>query len=151
MRFRTVRDLLEQAASLHDGLSRYYQRLAGNAGQEKVKLLLDYLARHEASLSAELARYGAETATAVRNTWLDFELDAEFVKCIPPARPAESMDVGELVNLAIQLDDCIIDLYQLVAMECKLPEAREAFLNLVAQERQQKMLMVRQAMRLDEL
>jgi rubrerythrin len=151
MRFSTTKDLLDHAASLHQGLGAYYQRLAGDSRQEKVQLLLEYLARHEENLAAELARYSKETAARVRDAWFKFELDGEFIKCVPPAMPAADIDVNELINLAIALDDCIIDLYRLVARESELPEARDAFLNLAAQERQEKMRMVRQAMRLNEM
>lgn len=151
MRFQTARDLLDQAAGLHEGLARYYQRLSGEAQKERVKLLLDYLARHEQNMSEVLARYSRETADKVRNAWFSQELDGEFVKCIPPARPVAELDNDGIIDLAIQLDDCIIDLYQLIAMSSELPEAREAFANLVSLERQEKLRMVRQAMRLDDL
>ena len=49
------------------------------------------------------------------------------------------------------MDDCIIDLYQLIALKSDLPEAREAFRNLVSLERQEKQRMVRQAMQLTDL
>ncbi len=151
MRFQTARDLLEQASGLHEGLARYYERLSGEAQKERVKLLLDYLARHEQNMSQVLARYSQETADKVRNAWFSQELGGEFVKCIPPARPVSELDNAGIIDLAIQLDDCIIDLYQLIAMNSELPEAREAFTNLVNLERQEKLRMVRQAMRLDDL
>lgn len=151
MRFQTARDLLDQASGLHEGLARYYERLSGEAQKERVKLLLDYLARHEQNMSEVLGRYSRETADKVRNAWFSHELDGEFVKCIPPARPVTELDNAGIIDLAIQLDDCIIDLYQLIAMNSELPEAREAFTNLVNLERQEKLRMVRQAMRLDDL
>lgn len=151
MRYETAKDLLGEAASLHEGLARYYQRLSGEAERERVRLLLDYLARHEANMADVLDRFGKETADRVRNAWFKYELDGEFVKCIPPARPVQDMSTSEIVDLAIQLDDCIIDLYQLIAMQSELPEAREAFTNLVALERTEKMRMVRQAMGLEDL
>lgn len=151
MRFKTAKDLLAQAAALHEGLAAYYQRLAGESSREKVKLLLDYLSRHERNLAAELARYNEAASRGVLDAWLNHELDGEFLKCVPPAQPVADLDINALIDLAIQLDDCIIDLYQLVAMQCQLPEAREAFVNLVAQEREEKKRMVRQAMRLNDL
>lgn len=151
MRYETTRDLLQQASELHAGLSRYYQRLAGESEREKVRLLLDYLARHEARLADVVTRVGTESAEVVRNAWFGFELDSEFIRCIPPARPVVDMSVDEIVALAIQLDDCIADLYQLIAIRSELPEVKEVFASLVTLERAEKMRMVRQAMRLDDL
>lgn len=151
MRFATAKDLIDEARSLHEGLARYYERLAGNAKQERVKLLLDYLARHEANQSAVLARFAADSAKSIRDAWFGFELDGEFLKCIPPARPVDELSFDEVIDLAIALDDCIIDLYQLIALESQLPEAREAFRNLVSLERQEKQKMVRQALQLNDL
>lgn len=151
MRFETTHDLLTQASELHAGLARYYERLAAESGKEKVKMLLDYLARHERNLSAVVSRFSDEAAAVVRNAWFKQELDSGFIKCIPPARPVDELSLDELVDLAIQLDDCIADLYQLIAVNSELPEVRDAFVNLVALERAEKMRMVRQAMRLDDL
>lgn len=151
MRFKTSRDLLELAAELHGGLARYYERLSGDASKEKVRLLLDYLARHEQQLADAVKRYEQEAPDAVRNAWFSQEVDMEFVKCIPPAKPVAEMSVDEVIDLALQLDDCISGLYQMIAMQSELPAVREAFSNLVARERQEKMRMVRQAMQLNEM
>lgn len=151
MRYETAKDLLVEAARLHEGLGRYYSQLSSEAGKERVRMLLDYLVRHETNMAAVLSRYSKETANNVRNAWFTYALDSAFAKCIPPAPPVDQLSIDEIINLAIQLDDHIIDLYQLIALESELPEAREAFTNLVQLERQEKMRMVRQAMGLKDL
>lgn len=151
MRFKTSGDLLELASQMHDGLAHYYQRLSDGNGKEKVRMLLDYLSRHEQNLAEAAQRYSKEAPDAIRNAWFSQELDFEFVKCIPPAKPVEQMSVDEVIDLAIQLDDCITDLYQMIAAQSELPAVKEAFSNLVSQERQEKMRMVRQAMQLNDM
>lgn len=151
MRYETVKDLLDHATGLHRGLADYYHRLADENRREKARMLLEYLSRHEAGLATALERFSDEVAASVRDAWFRYPLEEEFVKCIPPARPVAEMGTDEIVNLAIQLDDCIADLYQVVALRSELPAVREVFNSLVAQERQEKMRMVRQAMRLDDL
>lgn len=151
MRFETTRDLLKTASELHESLARYYQRLSDSSSKERVRMLLDYLSRHEKNLAQVVSRFGTEAAEAVRNAWFSYEFDGEFVKCIPPAQPVDSLSLDEIIDLAITLDDCISDIYQMVALQSGLPEVREAFLNLVNMEREEKKRMVRQAMQLNEM
>jgi len=151
MRYATTQDLLDEARNLHEGLARYYDRLAAAADKEKGRMLLEYLARHETNMAGTLAQYSAQTAKHIRDAWFSHELDGEFIKCIPPAKPVGEMDINEIIDMAIQLDDCIISLYQLIAVQSGLPEVREAFTNLMNSERKEKMRMVRQAMSLDQL
>ena len=151
MRFETVKDVLDHAQELHEGLAAYYRRLAGDARGERVRLLLDYLARHEANMAQALGRYGDETAAKIRDTWFRNAPDDAVLACIPPAGPVAGMTLDEIVGVAIQLDDCITDLYLAAARNAELPEAREAFRNLVDAERQEKQRMVRQALGLADL
>lgn len=151
MRYETVKEVLDHARELHEGLAGYYRRLGGEAQGEKVRMLLDYLARHETAMAQSLGRYSRETAANIRDAWFRNAPDEDILACIPPARPVERMTLGEIIDLSIQLDDCIIDLYRRAAQAAELPEAREAFRSLLEGERQEKKRMVRQALGLNDL
>ena len=43
----TVRDVLEKARRFHQQLEAFYNRLSGESDRERLRLLLDYMCRHE--------------------------------------------------------------------------------------------------------
>ena len=65
-RYVQVRDLLEQAARFHADLAAFYHRLPGEAGQQRVKLLLDYMSTHEANLKDSLDTFDEEASARSR-------------------------------------------------------------------------------------
>ena len=50
MAFETTKDVLDHARDFHRQLSDHYAQLRDKAERERVKMLLDYLSRHEKHL-----------------------------------------------------------------------------------------------------
>ena len=50
MAYETVRDILDRVRNFHDQVGEYYHRLYSIADKERVRILLDYLSRHEKHL-----------------------------------------------------------------------------------------------------
>lgn len=151
MRYQTTADILQHASELHAALAARYERMEQDSRQERIRMLLDYLARHEKQMAELVARFGKEAAAGIRNAWFKYAPEQEFLACVPMPVNVDQLGIDELVDAAIHLDDCIIDLYQLVAMRSDLPEARAAFQDLVRLERDAKKHLVRQAMGLADL
>ena len=51
MRFEQTKDVLEHARSFHQRISDFYHDLSDQTGQQRLKLLLDYMAQREQELA----------------------------------------------------------------------------------------------------
>ena len=69
-RFKQTKDVLDYARTFHRQLSEYYDSLSKLAEKQRVKMLLDYLSRHEKHLDEILADYEEDASKKVMNTWL---------------------------------------------------------------------------------
>ena len=62
---RSTRELLDLVRDFHKQLSELYARMAEVATKEKVKMLLNYMSRHETQLEQCLARYEEHAAKSL--------------------------------------------------------------------------------------
>lgn len=55
MRYRHVRDMLDEVREFHGQLSDYYHKLSDSTEQRRVKLMLDHMSDHQRNLQDRLA------------------------------------------------------------------------------------------------
>ena len=63
----------------------------------------------------------------------------------------DMMSVDDVIRIAVDLDDYLIDLYQEVANCTESKEIKEIFVKLMEKENREKYTLVRQAMRLSDI
>src|SRR5690606_29900857 len=71
MRFKTIEDVLAWTGVFHDHLAGEYQRLSERGEQQRLDLLLKYLADHERLLQRSVERFRDDAPERLRNTWFD--------------------------------------------------------------------------------
>ena len=151
MRFCKVKDILDWIAYLHERLAREYDRLSDEAKDERVAMLLEYLADHQRRLQKTITRFETDAADKLLNTW--------FQGC-PPLDLPESLDdlhqslAGkssiEVTKAAIKLHDQLIAIYRELEAAADVDSVREIFANLATLESHEKIRMVRDAQRLED-
>jgi rubrerythrin len=149
--FERTRDVLEHARVFHKQLSELYHQLEGKAERERVRMLLDYLSRHEKHLDESLASYEEEASRMVLDTWFQYTPEADTSQLLAQIKLQPGMSVSDVVRVALRLDDYLVDLYRSMAEHSDIPEVREVFTNLLDMERQEKHQAARNALRLDEM
>ena len=133
-RYVQVRDLLEQAARFHGDLAGFYHRLAGEAGQQRVKLLLDYMSTHETNLKDSLDVFDEEASEGVLNTWIDRDYCDRIVHACENMPQPPALDVENVIHLAMTVDDSLIRFYEELERKTDVESVREVFRNLVSME-----------------
>lgn len=151
MRFKTVKDVVEHARQLHKQIAGFYKQLSNRQHQERVKMLLDYLARHETSLEKMLASFEKDRSQQIWDEWFQFATDDTLPQTLKGAAVHANMDVDEIISLALQLDDYFINLYRDMAQNASSAAVKEIFENLLAFEQQEKNRTVRAALELKDL
>jgi rubrerythrin len=151
MRFEQVRDVLEYARTVHRQLSEFYKNLGEQAEKERVKMLCDYMSRHEKHLEESLADYEDGAAENVLNTWFQFAPSEEMFATLRDFKVTPALSVDQVVRLAMEVDDCLINYYRTMAESADTEEVREIFNNLVSMEEHEKVRFARNALRLEDL
>lgn len=139
MRFETTRDVLDYVKQFHRKARNLYSELADQEEQERLKLLLNYLSRHENHLAKSLADYEKETSEKILNTWFQYVPDQALLESINDIDIEPNLSVDEIVDLAMRLDDCLIQLYkEMIDHSSAISEVKEVFQNLLDMEKQEQ-------------
>ena len=146
MRFEQTRDVLEHARDFHAKLARFYHSLADEAQQERLKLLLDYISRHEQHLGESLDQFEDDATTKLLDTWIDFSQDSEILRFPADISIEPDMTVDQVIEIAMKMDECLVQLYRQLVAHTDVPEVREVFENLLALEEGEKHRIARQAL-----
>lgn len=149
--FEQTRDVLDQVRDFHRQVSELYHRLADEAGKERIKMLLDYMSRHEQNMEESLKEYEDEASEMILNTWFQFVPDDSILKSVQDIQLQPDMSVEDVISLALRLDDILIDLYKRMVEEAEIPEVQEVFQNLLEMENQEKHLSVRNSLSVDDI
>lgn len=143
-----TRDILEQARRFHRDLAAYYERLESTVQKERVRMLLEYLRRHELALEREIANYEESARKALLELWY---------KCAPADFGVSLADIGfppdpsyeEVVDLALKMDERLLELYERAARLAPDPRARELFSALHAEGLRGRARLLRDVFALD--
>ena len=134
MSITTVRDVLEHANRFERMIAEYYEDIEKHSSREGVRLLCHYMSRHAdriremceklppkqfKRLAAHPVRY--EPSGADRHSLENMSLDADA--------PSE-----EVLDAAIQLDECLVDLFKQVERQTNDEEIAGFFKSLIASE-----------------
>ena len=147
MRFEQTRDVLEHARAFHAHIGELYHRLANEAERGAVKMLLEYMGRHERNLEEALARYQREASEQILDTWFQYTHDDEILRLCEDSDFRPDMTVTEIVAAGLKLDDCLIQLYREMAECADSEQVREVFTNLLEMEEHEKHTLSKNALR----
>ncbi len=72
MRFEQTKDILEHTQQFYKLIADYYHLMSDQTHKPRIKMLLDYLSRHEKHLEKTLSEYEDSASEQVLNTWFQF-------------------------------------------------------------------------------
>jgi len=125
--YKQTCDIIECVRSFHNQMSIFYERLHENDEKQKVKMLLDYLSRHEKHREETLTKYEKEASKKVMDTWFKYipdNIPDNFIDNIIIKSP---MSVDDIMHIALQLNNCLIELYKGLFRETEVNDVREVF------------------------
>jgi len=134
IRYSQVKNMLKQVRDFHGQLVQYYDRLSKEAEQQRVKMLLDHMSKHEKDLQEGLRAY-EETATQnVMDTYIDCEYCNEILATCrqTPIEPETSIE--GVIRVAMDVDNCLLRFFREVAEQAETERVRDVFRSLVEME-----------------
>jgi rubrerythrin len=153
MAFETTKDVLDHAKEFHHQLSDYYGQLREKADRERVKMLLDYLSRHEKHLEESLADFENEVSEKILKTWFQYPPPKATLAACQTLVLEEDPDISVdgVIELALKMDECLVQLYQAMIKSSESEDVRGIFQNLLEMEKHEEVELVRNAFRLKGL
>ncbi len=151
MRYKTVRDVVVHSRQLHHQISEFYQNLGERHQQERVKILLEYLKRHEDHLEETLAKFEKDKSQKIWDEWFQYAPEHDLEKVLDGEEIRMDMDIDDVVTLALKLDDYFIDLYQDMVQNAVSSAVKDVFQNLLEMEQKEKIRLARTALEVNDM
>src|SRR5688572_5883293 len=148
---KTLQDLLTNTQEFHSDMSECFSRSAKQANDERVKMLLGYLAEHEQTLAQQVADFAETASSTASNTWV-----SDYEEQFPPSKhdkrnhPYATMTTGEILNELHEQHRRIVERYK--NLQDFVPGSGGDLLQQIIDLEQQTMLrMVQSANRLEDI
>jgi rubrerythrin len=153
MAFETTKDVLDHAREFHRQLGEFYSGLSSKSAKQRVKMLLDFMSDHEKHLEDTMARYEEEVSQKILNTWFQYSPSKEILTACKEINleGKENLTVDDVIEIAVKLTQCLIDLYKEMAKNSECEDVRAVFNNLMEMERHFELQLVRDAQELKDL
>lgn len=150
-----TRSIIDHAREFHEQVSEYYHRLADAAARTRVRLLLDYMSQHEERLADALTEYEGSAPAKILDTWFQSAGDTDALKTV--RKQLESVQIGpdgdvdEVIEVGVQLSECVLAVYRDLAERAEPDSVRQVFESLLGMEEKAQQQFVRDAERLNDL
>lgn len=131
MRFEQTKDILEHAKSFHKYIAEYYHQLKEKSNKERLKMFLDYFEEHQKYLEETITAYSESLSEKLLKTWFQTSPCEEVFKKLQALLKAGEDSIDELIQLALEVDDCMINMYKTLAEGAEIKNVREIFNNLI--------------------
>ncbi len=149
--FETARDIVEVARQFHGQVADLYERLSSQAEKTRVKMLLDYMSRHERHLAGCLSQFETGVSERMLETWFQFVPTDAPDTVLKKIDMKPNMSVDDVVSIAMQLDDFLIQMYRQASDECDSRELTEIFANLLQMEEQEEIRLARDSLAIKDM
>jgi len=127
----TVAEVLKIAEDFESRLVEYYAEISERTTREGVHLLADYMGRHRRRLAEALSRIPDGKRTRISGRPIRYQPDKPDCSCFEGRQLAADAPATEILDLAVEVDECLIALYKQVLRQELDPEVRELFESLV--------------------
>ncbi|TEW53167.1 hypothetical protein E2R68_13505 [Psychromonas sp. RZ22] len=134
MRGKLIKDFLLYIEDCHKALADLYQRLSLEAGDEKAKLLLEYMKNKEQISYLHLHQLAQQAPISLLNTWLNDFSDHSFPLRCKTFKLKPKLTIENVVTLAIQFDMQLIEIMQTASPKNTTTEVETTIENLISRE-----------------
>ncbi len=130
-----VGDVLKRASDFECMLTEYYLKLAEQTTREGVRLLTDYMGRHRRRLSEALERFPSDEYRRICALPIRYEPGAALEEgCFETRELPPDATAAQVLDIAVELDECLLELYRHVLRQEIDPDVKDLFESLVRTE-----------------
>ena len=144
-------EFIDYVRSFHHSLSEFYSNLKNDTQKEKVKMILDYLSEHECKMESTLFEFRESVSKKVSKTWFSFIESNQSWKCLENIQFKGEMSIDEIVEKAVELDECLISLYKHLSDYSSVAEVKSFFESMSDMESHEMRKIIRSIQRLEDI
>lgn len=148
---QTAKDIIEQTKAFHKRLGNFYKELSDKVEKERVKLLLDYMSRHQENLAGIMDEYESGVSEHILNTWFMYVNKECDLSPFFNAKLGPDMTAQEAIQVAIDLDKCLLETYEAMLQNDIPDDVSEVFQGLLDLEKREKISMAKNALKIETL
>jgi rubrerythrin len=130
----TIADVLRRAEEFEGRLAAYYKRLSEHTTREGVQMLTDYMSRHRVRIGERLDKLSPDEVRRICSTPLRYEPQAADCRCFEGIDLPPDATSAQVLDTAVTLDECLVNLYRQVVQQPVDEEVRELFESLIRTE-----------------
>jgi len=150
MPFETTKDIIDHAKKFHQKLGEVYAALGERAGKEKLKLLLNYMSRHESHLVECIDAMESDASKKILETWFKYSPQMPDCECFECIDISADMSLEEVVDTALRVDQCLVRFYRDAAEKAVVPEVKDFFQKILDLEKKEESECLRNTLIYDE-
>lgn len=152
MTVETIKDILDWTRKLHVQLEDVYRTTSNETDSERTKMLLSYVADHEAKLAETIEHYEKDATVTIIDTWVqDYILKNPFMQGMMTSLKFAGMSSDEILNATVSSHQHLIDMYKGLAESAQTNQLKELFENMQSLEMHELMRMVHTTERFNDL
>jgi hypothetical protein len=149
--YAPVREVVEYLQSVHAGLRDHCRRLAADTSDEKPKMLLETLGRHEEDLHRTLVSTAREQSQEILETWIQYLPNEPIDDELKSLSKIPAGGWEEASESVLNTHNYIIDFCQRIVRQLSAPQVEEFFLSLANVERKKNKLLANDVNSMREL
>jgi len=152
--YKRVSDIVELIEKYHMGLSDYFLSLKENTGDERVRMMLDFLGKSEAFMAEYLEKYRKNIRNRIMSTWVKYVpwLPTDiYCECRQNLNLQPPLNIHNVLDAALHFDDCLISFYTTLVQEIQNERVAEIFANLLRVTKKHEMNLARDISWLQDL
>lgn len=152
--FKRVSDIVRLIEQYHLGLSDYYLSLKTQTGDERVRIMLDFLGKSETFLAEYLEKYRKSGNNPIMNAWVKYVpwLPADiYCECSKNVKLKPPLNIYNILDAALHFDDCLVEFYTSLVQEIQNEQVAEVFSNLLRVTKKHEMNLARDISWLQDL
>ncbi|MCG9697500.1 hypothetical protein [Shewanella sp. Isolate11] len=151
MRFQQLNEQLAYVSKCRLEIAKLYRRLHEGVDSSRVKLMLEYLQQHEKDVAKKIDNYIEEAPTRLLELWYNDIVFEDFIKRCQDIVIHANMDEESLLELHLELDNCLIGLLEKTERSSVPGEVKSALADLIRVEKIQQQRLVHSYIRMDDI
>jgi len=136
--FNNVEDFLKQNQKLHSRIAEFYQSLSMQAENQRTKLLLDILIKHEFELLDFVSAYLDKASNKTREAFIQFNPEQNLNALFSTECKHSEVTSEQVEALADRFNQYFSNIYQGIAKSNESQEVEKVFDNLHQHAEQKK-------------
>lgn len=136
--YKTVAEVVDFLETYHQQLQDYFLEYRDTVNSERLKMLLDYIRRHENNIQYVLETIREKDRDIILKTWIQF---VPFTETVLPEEQLTDpkRDIDSIIQQVFELDDNLIRFYDKMIHQTGIPgPVKEFFQHLITLEEKQK-------------